>query len=231
MKKGKKYQDAVKKYDKNKTYSVEQAVKLIPEVSTSKFVGSIEAHIKLNLTAIEARQPIKGTVSLPHSFGKEKKVLVFCDGTDVDKALKAGADFAGLEDLMKKIQGGWFDFDIALATPAVMPKIAALGRDLGTKGLMPSPKNGTIATDVEASVKEFKAGKIAFKSDKQGIVHINIGKVDTELDKVIANLLLITKKVVDAMKRVPTNALSTVTLAPTMGPSVKVDLSDLIAKL
>ncbi len=231
MKKGKKYQDALKKYNKNQAYSVEQAIKLMPEVSTSKFVGSVEAHIKLNLTAAEARQPIKGTVSLPHSFGKEKRVLVFCDGADVDKALKAGADYAGLEDLMKKIQGGWFDFDIALATPAVMPKIAVLGRDLGTKGLMPSPKNGTIATDVEASVKEFKAGKVAFKSDKQGIVHINIGKVDTDADKVKANFLLIAKKVVDAMKRSPINALSSVTLAPTMGPSVKVDLSDLFTNL
>lgn len=231
MKKGKKYTDALKNYNKVQQYNVEEAVALMPKVSTSKFDGSVEAHIRLKMTEAEARQTLKGTVSLPHSFGKEKRILVFCDGNDVDSAKKANADFAGLEDLIKKIQGGWLDFDIALATPKAMPKIAILGRVLGTKGLMPNPKNGTVVTDVEQAVKEFKGGKVSFKSDKQGIVHTTIGKVSSKPEDMKENLIAMTKKIVDTMKKSPVNALLTVTITPSMGPSVKINLADLIERL
>jgi large subunit ribosomal protein L1 len=231
MKKGKKQIDALKKFDQKKSYTIDEAFSLIPELSTSKFDGSVEAHIRLKMTQAEAKQPIKGTVSLPHSFGKEKRVIVLCDGEDVAKAQNANADNAGLEDLIKKIQGGWLDFDIVLATPKVMPKIAILGKTLGTKGLMPNPKNGTITTEVEKTVKEFKSGKVAFKSDKQGIVHSSIGKVSTKKEDIRDNFLTLIKKVIEASKKSPVTALETVTIAPSMGPGVKVDVNDLISNI
>jgi len=226
MKKGKKYLAVLQQYDRQKQYTLDEALALMPKLSTTKFDGSIEAHIRLNLTATEAKQPTKGTLSFPNPFGKEKIILVFADDVEADTAKKAGADFVGLEDMIKKVNDGWLGFDVAIATPKAMPKIAKLGRTLGTKGLMPNPKAGTVTTEIEKAVKEFKAGKTAFKSDTQGIIHIAVGKVSLDTDKVKENFLLLMKKVVEATKKSSVSAIKSVSLNPTMGPGVKLNLDD-----
>lgn len=231
MKRSKKYQNIIKEYSSNQAYSLEEAIKLLPKLSTSKFEGTVEAHIKLTLTDPEQKRGVRGAFSLPNSFGKEKSILVLADGTDVDTAKSAGAKYAGLEEYVKKIQEGWLDFDVVIATPKVMPKIAILGRTLGTKGLMPNPKNGTVSSDVAATVEEYKAGKSTFKSDKQGIVHMGVAKVNMEPEKISENIRVSVKKVLDAAKKTPGAGLGSVFLSPTMGPSVKIDLNDLADKL
>lgn len=229
MKKGKKYLAVLQQYDKQRQYTLDEALDLMPKLSTTKFDGSIEVHVRLNLTEAEMKQPVKNTLSFPNPFGKEKKVLVFADEEEVNIAKKAGADFVGLDDMIKKIQGGWLDFDVAIATPKAMPKIAILGKTLGTKGLMPNPKSGTVTTEIENAVKEFKAGKIAFKSDNQGIVHIAIGKVSLDAKKVKENFLIAHKRIVEASKKSPITAIRAISLNPTMGPGVKLNLDELTA--
>jgi len=231
MKKGKKYLAAVQQYDKNRTYNLEEGIALLPKLSTTKFEGSVEVHVRLNLTETEKKQPVSGAFSLPHSTGKTQKVLVLADKADAEIAQKAGADYSGLEDLTKKIETGWIDYDVVIATPSVMPKIATLGRILGPKGIMPNPKNGTITTEIGKTVKEYKAGKTTFKSDKQGIVHAAIAKTGTEPEAIKKNLITTVKKITEASKKSPGAILLSVTLNPTMGPSIKLNLEDLLAKL
>lgn len=228
MKKGKKYLAVLQQYDKQRQYTLDEALALMPKLSTTKFDGSIEAHIILNLTETGMKQPIKSTFSFPNPFGKEKRVLVFADDAEAKAAKKAGADFVGLDDMIKKIQGGWLDFDVAIATPKAMPKIAVLGKTLGIKGLMPNPKSGTVTMEVENAVQEFKAGKTTFKSDNQGIVHLAIGKVSLDAEKVKENFLALHKKVVEASKKSSVAAIKAISLNPTMGPGVKLNLDELI---
>ncbi len=227
MKRSKKYRETIKKYDKSKSYSKKDACKTVRELSIAKFESSIDAHIKLNLSEEEIKRTVKGTVMLPHSFRKEQKIIVFTNPANAEKAKKKGAVEAGLEELIKKIQTGWFDFDIAIATPDVMPKIAVLGKTLGTRGLMPNPKNGTITTDVEKTIEEFKGGKVSFKSDKQGVVHLPVGKTTMEAEKIEENLSIFIKALQALVKKITKLAFGSITLAPSMGPSVKVDIDSL----
>lgn len=231
MKKGKKYREVLGKYDKDRQYTLEEAADLLPKLSTSTFEGTVEAHIRLNLTDTEKKQVISGALTLPHPFGKEKRVLVLAKEEDVNKAKKAGADFAGLDEFIKEIQDGWLDFDVVVATPAVMPQIAALGKVLGPKGLMPNPRSGTVTTDVTAAVQEYKAGKTTFKSDKQGIIHAPIAKIKSDKAIINENALALIKKVVESSKKSPSNALKSISLSPTMGPSIKIKIEEIIESL
>ena len=205
-------------------YSLEKASALVKEVNTAKFDASVDLHIRLGVDPKKADQAIRGTVSLPHGTGKEKKVLVFCTSDKEDEAKAAGADFVGLEEFVKKIEGGWTDIDVVIATPNVMPKIARLGRVLGPRNLMPNPKSGTVTTDLTKAITEVKKGKIAFKIDKFSIIHASVGRVSftSEQIKENANTLVAT-----LVQLKPSSAkgiyLKNITMASTMSPGIPVD--------
>ena len=175
------------KVDGNKAYSLKEASSLVKEVNTTKFDSSVDLHIKLGVDPKKADQAIRGTVSLPHGTGKTKKVLVLCTPDKEEAAKASGADYVGLDEFITKIEGGWTDIDVIIATPAVMPKIGKLGKVLGPRNLMPNPKTGTVTNDVAAAVGEVKGGKIAFKVDKVGIIHASIGRVSFAPDKIAEN--------------------------------------------
>ncbi len=222
---GKKYIDAAKLVDATMMYAPEEALELVKQSSPTKFDGTVELHIQMGLDPKKAEQNIRGTVSLPAGSGKSIKILVLAEEADVAKAKAAGADFAGLDDMIEKISGGWFDFDMVIATPAVMPKIGKLGQTLGTKGLMPNPKSGTVTADPAKAVDEFKKGKVEFRLDKDAILHLGIGKVSFASADLKANF----DAVIGAVRAAkPATAKGTyikkMSLASTMGPGVKVDL-------
>jgi large subunit ribosomal protein L1 len=175
------------KVDANKAYSLKEASSLVKEINTTKFDSSVDLHIKLGVDPKKADQAIRGTVSLPHGTGKTKKVLVLCTPDKEEAAKGAGADFVGLDEFITKIEGGWTDIDVIIATPSVMPKIGKLGKVLGPRNLMPNPKTGTVTNDVAAAITEVKGGKIAFKVDKVGIIHASIGRVSFSADKIAEN--------------------------------------------
>src|SRR6186713_3545125 len=175
------------KVDSNKTYSLKEASSLVKEVNTTKFDSSVDVHIRLGIDPKKADQAIRGTVSLPHGTGKTKRVLVLCTPDKEAEAKAAGADFVGLDEYVQKIDGGWTDVDVIIATPSVMPKIGRLGKILGPRNLMPNPKTGTVTNDVAAAVNEVKGGKIAFKVDKAGIIHASIGRVSFTSEKITEN--------------------------------------------
>ena len=177
-KRGKRYDNISQKVDKMKVYTPEEALDLVFETKSAKFVETVELAIRLGVDPRHADQQVRGTVSLPNGTGKTVRILAITSGENIDKALAAGADFAGDDEYINKIQGGWLDFDLVIATPDMMPKLGRLGRILGTKGLMPNPKSGTVTTNIEQTVQEFKKGKVAFKVDKLGSIHLPIGKVD-----------------------------------------------------
>ena len=212
------------KVDANKAYSLKDASALVKEVNTTKFDASVDLHIRLGVDPKKADQAIRGTVTLPHGTGKTKKVLVLC-GPDQEAAAKgAGADFVGLDEFVQKIEGGWTDVDVIVATPAVMPKIGSLGKILGPRNLMPNPKTGTVTNDVAAAVNEVKGGKIAFKVDKAGIIHASIGRVSFSPDKIAAN----SQELINAIiKAKPATAKGTylkgLTMASTMSPGIAID--------
>src|SRR3982751_5986520 len=183
----KKRKAANAKVDGNKSYSLKEASTLVKEVNTTKFDSSVDLHIRLGVDPKKADQAIRGTVSLPHGTGKTKKVLVLCTPDKAAEATAAGADFVGLDEYITKIEGGWTDIDVIIATPSVMPKIGKLGKVLGPRNLMPNPKTGTVTNDVAGAVNEVKGGKIAFKVDKVGIVHASIGRVSFTADKIAEN--------------------------------------------
>lgn len=220
-KKRKKAQDKV---DATKAYSLQDAAALVKEVTNVKFDASVDLHINLGVDPRKADQSIRGTVSLPAGTGKEKKVLVLCTPDKEEEAKAAGADYVGLDEYIDKIQGGWTDMDVVIAAPAVMPKIARLGRVLGPRNLMPNPKSGTVTNDLADAVAEVKKGKIAFKVDKYGIIHTSIGRVSFTPEQIASNAkeLLITLQ-----KMKPSSAKGTyfknVTMASTMSPAIKVD--------
>ncbi len=218
------------KVEKDTIYSLEKASVLVKEVNTAKFDASIDLHVRLGVDPRKADQAIRGTVSLPHGTGKEKKVLVFCTSDKEDEAKAAGADFVGLEEFVKKIEGGWTDIDVVIATPNVMPKIARLGRVLGPRNLMPNPKSGTVTTDLTKAITEVKKGKIAFKIDKFSIIHASVGRVSFTSEQIRdnANTLLAT---LVALK--PSSAkgiyLKGITMASTMSPGIPVDPKSIIS--
>ena len=225
MKRGKKYVEAAKLVDRATLYSAEEAVALVKKTSTAKFDETVEAHIRTGCDGRHADQQIRGAVVLPHGTGKTVRVLVFAKGAKATEAEAAGADYVGGEELIPKIQNdGWFEFDVVVATPDMMGVVGRLGRVLGPKGLMPNPKAGTVTMDVAKAIAEIKAGKIEYRLDKTNIVHVAIGKVSFEEEKLADNF----KAVMDAIVKAKPSALKgqyikNITLTSTMGPGVKVD--------
>jgi large subunit ribosomal protein L1 len=227
---GKKYQDAAKLVDRSKLYSPAEAADLLKQTSYVGFDASAEAHLRLGVDPRHADQMVRGTVVLPHGTGKVVRVVVFAQGEKALEALRAGADEVGAEDLVKKIEAGWTEFDVALAAPDVMGMVGRLGRVLGRKGLMPNPKSGTITFDLERAIKEVKAGRVEFKVDKGGIIHVPFGKASFEAQQLVDNLATL----LDAINRArPSGAkgqyLKTLTVAPTMGPGIHVDIPAVLA--
>lgn len=223
MKRGKKYTEAAKKVDREKQYEVEEAVKLIKEVATAKFDETVEAHIRLGVDGRHADQQIRGAVVLPNGTGKKVRVLVFAKGEKVDEALAAGADYAGGDELVPKIQNdGWFEFDVVVATPDMMGVVGRLGRVLGPKGLMPNPKAGTVTMDVTKAVQDIKAGKVEYRLDKANIVHVPVGKVSFTEEQLVQNVDALMEAITKAKPSAAKGQYyRSVSLSSTMGPGVK----------
>lgn len=226
MKRGKIYKKLTKNLDRTFSYSLKDGVKKAKELSYSKFVGSLEIHVDLKLPKDKDPKSLKGAVSLPHATStKDVKVAVFCTPEKEEEAKKAGADLVGMEAIMKDVKDGKIEFDVAIATPSVMPKIAVLGKELGPKGLMPNPKNGTVTDDIAEVVSEYKKGKQTFACDPSGVVHMSVGKIDLEDEKLIENIHVAVQAIADIVGKTPELAIERMHLAPTMGPSVKVTYS------
>ena len=220
----KKRKVAQEKVDAERLYPLQEAMALIKEVNTAKFNASVDVHIRLGIDPRKADQALRGTVTLPHGTGKVKRVLVFCTPDKVDEALAAGADYAGLDEYIEKVQGGWFDFDVAIAQPNVMAKVGRIGRALGPRGLMPNPKTGTVTPNIANAVEDVKGGKIAFRVDKTGIIHSSIGRVEFSADQLRDNA----NELLSTIQRIkPSSAKGTyfksITAASTMSPGVKID--------
>ena len=220
----KKRKAAAAKVDKNKFYTLKEASALVKEVNITKFDASVDLHVRLGVDPKKADQSIRGTVSLPHGTGKTKRVLVLCNPDKEADARAAGADYVGLDEFIQKIEGGWVDVDVIIATPSVMPKIGKLGKVLGPRNLMPNPKTGTVTNDVAAAVNEVKGGKIAFKVDKAGIIHASIGRVSFSPEKLTEN----SQELIGAIiKAKPATAKGTyvksVFMASSMSPGIALD--------
>ena len=224
MKRGKKYVDSIKAYDRSKAYEVREALKLAVETSKAKFDETIELHCRLGVDPRHADQQVRGVVVLPHGTGKTLRVLVITKGAKADEATAAGADIVGAEEIVQKIQGGWFDFDVCVTTPDMMGLVGRLGKLLGPKGLMPTPKTGTVTMDVAKAVKDIKAGKVEYRVDKQATLHCPIGKASFGEDKLFDNFTTLMEAIVKAKPAASkgTYLLST-TIASTMGPGIKVN--------
>ena len=223
-KRGKKYLEIAKLVEAGKLYTVEEALELVKKTKTAKFVETVEVALKLGVDPRHADQQVRGTVVLPHGTGKNVKILAITQGENIDKALEAGADYAGAEEYIAKIQGGWFDFDVVIATPDMMPKLGKLGKILGTKGLMPNPKSGTVTANIAQAVSEFKKGKLAFRVDKLGSIHVPIGKVDFEDAKLEENFKTYMAEIVKLKPSASKGQyLKTVAISLTMGPGIKID--------
>ena len=223
---GKKYQEAAKLLEDGKLYALSEAVELVKKTATAKFDETIELHVRLGVDPKYADQQVRGAVVLPHGTGKTKRVLVFAKGDKVSEAEAAGADFVGSDELVAKIQGGWCDFDVAVATPNMMGAVGKLGKILGPRGLMPNPKLGTVTMDLEKAIKAIKAGQVEYRTDKAGNVHCPIGKASFDSQKLVENY----RTLVDTLiKAKPAGAkgqyIKSLTLSATMGPGVPVQLA------
>ena len=225
MKRGKKYSDASKLYDKTQAFDTEEAISLVKKTAVAKFDETVEAHIRLGVDSRHADQQVRGAVVLPHGTGKKVRVLVFAKGDKLTEAEAAGADFVGGEDLIPKIQNdNWFDFDVVVATPDMMGVVGRLGRVLGPKGLMPNPKAGTVTMDVTKAVQDIKAGKIEYRLDKSNIIHVPVGKASFTEEQLVDNMTTLMGAIVKAKPAAAKGQyLRSVTLATTMGPGVKVN--------
>ena len=222
---GKKMDAASKKVEEGKDYSLEEAVRLVKEASYTKFNETVDMAFNLGIDPKKSDQMVRGTVALPHGVGKKVRVLVFAKGEKEKEALDAGADHAGAEELVEKIQKGWMDFDRAVATPDIMGLVGRLGKVLGPRGLMPNPKLGTVTFDVGKAVKEIKAGKVEYKTEKAGIVHVPIGKVSFDAEKLVANARVVIDAIVKAKPGTSKGKyLKKVALSSTMGPGIRVDV-------
>lgn len=220
----KKRKAAEAKIDNNKQYSLAEASALVKEINCTKFDSSVDVHVRLGIDPKKADQALRGTVTLPHGTGKTKRVLVLCTPDKEAEAKAAGADFVGLDEFVSKIEGGWTDVDVIVATPSVMPKIGRLGKILGPRNLMPNPKTGTVTTDVATAVNDVKGGKIAFKVDKTGIIHASIGRVSFAPEKIAANA----QELINTLVRMkPATAkgiyLKGISMASTMSPGIVID--------
>lgn len=228
-KRGKKYLEAAKLVDKNRTYTIAEAAQLLKQTASAKFDETIELHARLGVDSRHADQQVRGTVTLPHGTGKSVRVAVFAKGSKAEEAIAAGADFAG-EDLVDKVQNeNWMDFDVAIATPDMMGQVGKIGRVLGPRGLMPNPKAGTVTMDVAQAVKDVKAGKVEYRTDKQNIVHVLVGKASFDTEKIEDNLKALVAAIVKAK---PASAkgryLRSVTVATTMGPGIPLETTSLM---
>ena len=227
MFRGKKYQDSAKKIDKNAQYDANEAMGLVVETATAKFDETVELHVKLGVDSRHADQQVRGAIVLPHGTGKTQRVLVFAKAAKADEARAAGADYVGEMDLVEKIQKeNWFDFDVVVATPDMMGVVGRLGKVLGPKGLMPSPKAGTVTMDVTKAIHEIKAGKVEYRLDKTNIIHCPIGKVSFGTEKLSENMDTLLKAVVKAKPAAAKGQyIRSCTVVSTMGPGVKVSTS------
>ncbi len=227
---GKKYRAALALVDRERRYPIDEAAELLPRVSISTFDATVEAHLRLGVDPRHADQLVRGTVVLPHGTGRQTRVIVFAQGEKAQEALRAGADEVGGEELVKKVDAGWFDFEVAVATPDMMGMVGRLGKKLGPRGLMPNPKSGTVTFDIERAVGEVKGGRVEFKVDRAGIIHVPVGRVSFTPAQLAENVAVL----VDAVQRAkPSGAkggyLRTLTLAPTMGPGVRIDIPSALA--
>ena len=229
MKRGKKYLEAAKAIDRATSYDTEEAISLAKKAAVAKFYETIEVHIRTGCDGRHAEQQIRGAVVLPHGTGKTVKVLVFAKGTKVDEAQAAGADYVGGEELIPKIQNeGWLDFDVVVATPDMMGVVGRLGRVLGPKGLMPNPKAGTVTMDVTKAINDIKAGKIEYRLDKANIIHVPIGKASFTEEQLTDNFQTLISAINKAKPAtLKGQYLKSVSVAPTMGPGVKVNVTKL----
>ncbi len=216
------------KFDKEKSYSVDEACKLIKEFSNTKFDASVDVDVRLGVDPRKADQMVRGVVTLPNGTGKEAKVLVLCTPDKEEEAKAAGADYVGLDEYITKIEGGWTDVDVIITMPTVMAKVGKLGRVLGPRGLMPNPKAGTVTMDVEKAVQDVKGGKIDFKVDKTGIIHSRVGRASFEADKLTEN---VSEFILNLSRLKPSSSKGTyfksITLTSTMGPGIKIDKSSI----
>ncbi|HHM21546.1 MAG TPA: 50S ribosomal protein L1 [Bacteroidetes bacterium] len=220
----KKRKEANAKVESNKLYTLHEAMALVKDVNIANFDASVDLHVRLGVDPRKADQALRGTVTLPHGTGKTKRVLVFCTPDKEQEAKDAGADYVGLDELIAKIQGGWLDFDVAVAMPQTMAKIGRIARILGPRGLMPNPKTGTVTMDLAQAVQDVKGGKVAFRVDKYGIIHSSIGRVSFDPPKLVENA---SELVSTLIKMKPSSAkgtyLKSLTVASTMSPGIKID--------
>jgi large subunit ribosomal protein L1 len=223
-KKSKKYVDALKLVDRDTAYQVDEAIELVKKTATAKFDETVEVAVRLGVDPKKADQQIRGAVVLPNGTGKTQRVLVFAKGEKAKEAEAAGADYVGDEDFINKINQGWFEFDVIVATPDMMAQVGKLGRVLGPKGLMPNPKTGTVTFDVSKAVNEIKAGKVEYRVDKAGNIHVPIGKVSFETEKLTENFKTIIETLVKAKPAAAKGTyMKNVAIASTMGPGVRVN--------
>ena len=227
MRKGKKYLESTKLIEKSKAYDAEEAFDLVIKTSKAKFDETVEAHFRLGVDSRHADQQVRGAVVLPHGTGKKIRVLVFAKGDNVQKALDAGADYAGAEELVAKIQNeNWFEFDVVVATPDMMGVVGRIGRVLGPKGLMPNPKAGTVTPDVAKAVEDIKAGKIEYRLDKSNIIHCPIGKSSFGVEKLTENFTTLVNAIIKAKPAAAKGQyLKSIAVSSTMGPGVKLNTS------
>ncbi len=225
---GKSYRAALAKVDRTQRYLLEDGLRLLRETARAKFDETVEMAIRLGVDPRQADQNVRGTVSLPHGMGKTVRVLAFAKGEKEKEAQEAGADFVGSDELIKKINEGWFDFDKAVATPDMMAAVGRIGKVLGPRGLMPNPKTGTVTMEIGKAVKEIKAGKLEFRVDKAGIVHVPVGKASFDAEKLIDNARAVLMSILRAKPAsAKGNYVRGVTVSTTMGPGIKLDLSQI----
>ena len=226
MKRGKKYQEVLKKVDRSKSYTLKEAAALTKECSYAKFDETVELAVKLTL---KKSQSVRDTVVLPNQFSAQKKVLVFAKGDKAEEARAAGAAYVGDSDLIDQIKGGWMDFDVAVATPDMMKEVGKLGPILGRRGLMPNPKTQTVTNDIKGALAELSKGRVEFRSDKTGVIHLSVGKVSMDADKITENAVAI---IAEILRKKPADAkgdyVVSVALSSTMGPGVHVDVKDAV---
>ena len=227
MKKGKKYAEVAKLVEKNKLYTLEEAVSLVKKTSYAKFDSSVELAMNLNLDTKKADQQLRGTICLPHGTGKTKRILVIAKGDKAKEAKEAGADYVGDVDLLEKIEKeNWFEFDVLIVTPDMMPQLGKLGKVLGPKGLMPNPKTGTVTLDVAKAVNEVKQGRIEYRTDSYGNVHVIVGKVSFDNHKLVENIKEFVKLIQKTKPSVVKGTyVKNVSISATMGPGIKIDIN------
>lgn len=227
MKRGKKYQEAFSKIDNERAYTLDEAVKLLKEISHTKFDETVEVAINLNILQ---KHTVRDTVVLPHGTGKSVRVLVFTKADKAKEALESGADYVGDADLIEKIKGGWFEFDVAVATPDMMREVGKIGQILGKRGLMPNPKTQTVTNDIKATVRELKKGRVEFKADKTRIIHLGVGKLSMKEEALIENCKALYEGVVSKRPQdLKGEFIRSVYLSSTMGPGIKIDYKQIAA--